>query len=74
MLNKIVIGSTISVILYIIVFFLSNYVFLEPAIYVPAELMYLLLAYGFLGSLVFVFVFPVVLIINEKKDNSKNKI
>lgn len=74
MLNKIVIGSITSVILFIIVFFLSNYVFLEPAIYVPVELMYLCLVYGFVGCLVFVFVLPVILIINEKKDSSKSKI
>ncbi|NEU32407.1 hypothetical protein GN156_16785 [bacterium LRH843] len=72
MLPRIVIGSIGVVITYITIFFIAQAT--EGAsIILPAEILYFFLLYGFLGCLVFIFVFPVILIVKGRKEGMNNK-
>lgn len=66
-LPKVVKGSIIVVIGYVILFFITKS--LEgSSLILPVEVLYILLLYAFVGCLVFIFVLPVILIVEERKN------
>ncbi|KKK39972.1 hypothetical protein WQ57_01485 [Mesobacillus campisalis] len=68
---KVVIGSILSVIAYIILFILAEE-FAGSSLIIPVEFLYLFLIYAVGGCLLFVFVLPILIIIGEFK-GKKNK-
>jgi len=70
-LPRIVIGSILSVIVYIVIFFLAK-ASAGSSFLIPVEFLYLFLAYAVGGCLLFVFVLPVLIVIGELKER-KNR-
>ncbi|MCM3569346.1 hypothetical protein [Neobacillus mesonae] len=68
---KVVIGSMISVIIYIVIFFLAK-ASEGSSLVIPVEFLYLFLVYAVGGCLLFVFVLPVLIIIGELKGRKES--
>jgi hypothetical protein len=76
-LPKVVIGSIVSVVVYIVIFFWAK-ASAGSSLVIPVELLYLFLVYAVGGCLLFVFVLPVLIVIGEIKgrknrDNPSNQ-
>jgi hypothetical protein len=65
-LPKVVIGSIVSVVVYMVIFFWAK-ASAGSSLIIPVEFLYLFLAYAVGGCLLFVFVLPVLIVIGELK-------
>ncbi|MFC4802113.1 hypothetical protein ACFPA1_22675 [Neobacillus sp. GCM10023253] len=63
---KVVLGSIMSVIAYMVIFFIAK-ASAGSSLVIPVEFLYLFLVYGVGGCLLFVFVLPVLIIVGELK-------